>query len=115
MSSQDARYHLDKTRRKFVLVHITNLLMSSLAVAFLVLSILLITPAKGFWLPAIAIGAGLIVFLLRAIQLKVVGLTSAHVASYLNRHHPSLGEAADLILKEDEEITTIQHLRKNRS
>src|SRR4030095_7626040 len=115
MSSQDARYHLDKTRRKFMLVHITNLLVSSLAVAFVVLCILLITPAKGFWLPAIGIGAGLIFFVLRAIQLKVFGLTSAHVASYLNRHYPSLEEAADLILKEDEELTSIQQLQKNRS
>ena len=115
MSSQDARYYLDKTRRKFMLVHITNLLVSSLAVAFLVLCILSITHARGFWLPAIGIAAGLMFFMLRAIQLKVFGLTSAHVASYLNRHYPSLEEAADLILKEDEELTSIQQLQKNRS
>ncbi len=54
-------------------------------------------------------------FMLRAIQLKVFGLTNAGVARYLNRHYPSLEEAADLILKEDEELTSIQQLQKDRS
>jgi hypothetical protein len=115
MSSQDARYHLDRTRRKFTLVHVASLLVSSLAVTFLVLCILLITPAKGFWFPVIAVGAGLIFFVLRAIQLKLFKLTNAGVASYLNRHYPALEEAADLILKEDEELTSLQQLQKSRS
>ena len=115
MSSQEARYHLERTRRKFTFVQVANLLVSSLAVTFLVLCILLITPAKGFWFPVIAVGAGLIFFALRAIQLKVFGLTNAGIASYLNRHYPALQEAADLILKDDEELTSVQQLQKSRS
>ena len=115
MSSQEARYHLDKTRRKFVLARMANLLLSSFALAFVVLCILLITNISGFWFIAIAVTAGLIFFVVRAVQLNVFGLSNAAVASYLNRHYPSLDEAADLILKEDEELTSIQRLQKSRS
>lgn len=115
MSGSDARYHLDKTRRKFMFARLAELLLSSVAVIFIALCALLILGTKGFISFAIAIGTGIIFFAIRAIQLNVFGLTNAGVASYLNRHYPSMEEAADLILKDDEELTSVQQLQKNKS
>ncbi len=47
MSFEDARYYLDRTRRRYLLIRVTELVLSSVAIAFLVLSILLMTPVKG--------------------------------------------------------------------
>ncbi|HMG89454.1 MAG TPA: hypothetical protein VK589_05330, partial [Chryseolinea sp.] len=115
MSFDEARYYLDKTRRKYILIRVTELVLSAAAVAFLVLCILQITPSSGLWNLFIAIGSGLIFFILRAIHLRIFQLTNSGVASYLNRHYPALEESADLILKEDEELTSIQQLQKTRS
>ncbi len=54
-------------------------------------------------------------FILRSIQLRLFRITNAGVASYLNRNYPVLEEGADLILKEDEGLTSIQQLQKTRS
>src|SRR5688572_7820528 len=108
MSFGDARYYLDRTRRRYVLIRVTELVLSSVAIAFLVLSILQMTPAKGMWPMLIVIGSGLSFFILRSIQLRVFRITNAGVASYLNRNYPVLEEGADLILKEDEGLTSIQ-------
>ena len=115
MSFEDARYYLDRTRRRYLLIRVTELVLSSVAIAFLVLSILLMTPAKGLWPLLIAVGSGLTFFVLRSIQLRIFRITNAGVASYLNRNYPALEESADLILKEDEGLTSIQQLQKTRS
>jgi hypothetical protein len=115
MSFEDARYYLDKTRRKYVLIRVTELVLSSLAVGFLVLTISRMTASGSMWHLLISVGAGLIFFVLRAIQLRIFQITNAGIASYLNRHYPALEESADLILQEDEELTSIQQLQKTRS
>src|SRR5688572_24353212 len=115
MSLEDARYYLDRTRRRYLLVRVTELVLSSVAIAFLVLSILQMTPAKGLWPRLVAVGSGLTFVILRSIQLRVFRITNAGVASYLNRNYPVLEEGADLILKEDEGLTSIQQLQKTRS
>ena len=115
MSFEDARYYLDRTRRRYLLIRVTELVLSSVAMAFLVLSILLMTPVKGLWPLLMAVGSGLTFFILRSIQLRVFRITNAGVASYLNRNYPVLEEGADLILKEDEGLTSIQQLQKTRS
>jgi len=115
MSLDDARYYLDRTRRRYLLVRVTELFLGAVAIAFLVLSILQMTPAKGLWPMLTAVGSGLTFFILRSIQLRVFRITNAGVASYLNRNYPVLEEGADLILKEDEGLTSIQQLQKTRS
>jgi hypothetical protein len=115
MSFEDARYYLEKTRRRYLLIRVTELILSSVAIAFLVLAILLMTHSRGLWPLLLSVGSGLTFFILRSIQLRLFRLTNAGVASYLNRKYPALEEGADLILKEDDGLTSIQQLQKTRS
>jgi hypothetical protein len=115
MNFEEARYYLDKTRRKYILIRVTELILSSVAVAFLVIAVLQMTPSSRMWRLLISVGTGLIFFTLRAIQLRIFQITNAGVASYLNRHYPALEESVDLILKKEEDLTSIQQLQKARS
>ncbi len=115
MSFEDARYYLDKTRRKYILVRVTELLLSSAAITFLVLCILQVAVSGRLLSLMLAVICGLIFFLLRGLQLRIFRITNDGVASYLNRNYPVLEESVDLILKEDAELTSIQQLQKTRS
>lgn len=115
MSYQEARNYLDRTRRKVILIRFIEIFIISVAISLLVMSSLLLFAIDGIWPYAIAIPVGLIFLVIRLVQRRIFAISNTTIASYLNRRYPVLEEGADLILKGEDDLTSIQQLQRTRS
>ncbi len=115
MTLSEARYLLHKTRQKYLFLRVTEILLVSLAVTFVILFLCFLF-AIG-WTATVAFGivGGLVSFVLLGKQLQIFDVTQAGVAKYLNSQYSAMEESADLLLKEDEDLTSLQQLQKDRS
>ena len=115
MSLPEARYYLHKTRQRYLFLRVTEILLLSISVAFVVLVLCFLFAINRTATVALGITGGLVSFLFRGRQLGIFEVTQAAVVKYLNHHYPAMEESADLILKNDEDLTSLQQLQKDRS
>jgi len=115
MSATEARYHLLRLKRKYTLLRATEVMLLALAAGLITFAV-----AYGFVLPIamvwlLAGAAGAVCFVVRSMQLDLWKISEAGVVHYMNQHYPQLEESADLFMREDEGLTSLQQLQKIKS
>ena len=115
MSATEARYHLLHLKRKYRMIRVTEALLLAFAAGLITYAVAywFVLPLSGLWLLAGA--AGLSCFIIRSVQLGLWQISEAGVIHYMNQHYPQLEESADLFLREDEGLTSLQQLQKIKS
>lgn len=115
MSATEARYHIQRTKRKYLLLRIMETLLSSLAVAFIILCVCLLFSLKTNMAVFLSLGGGLIYFIFRSWELSILKVKEKDVVQYINQHYAQMEESTDLLMLEDHELTSIQQLQKRKS
>ncbi len=110
--SAKPRYHFQRMKRKYQWLRGIEVLLWSLAGGLLSYIVLKIFPIPD-WLTILT---GTIVMCMTAIEfsrrLHLYNIRDNDLTVYLNRHYPGLQESADLLVLDDEELSSLQQLQK---
>ncbi|MBI1770076.1 MAG: hypothetical protein HYR67_17045 [Bacteroidetes bacterium] len=115
MSGEQARYHLDKLKYRYLFLRWIEIALISSALALLAFAIL------GFlstdFLLRIFLSA---LFAIGAITSMIFyyglhRLNNNFFTSYLNQHFPQMNESADLLLIDENELSSLQQLQKKKT
>jgi hypothetical protein len=114
MHRANASYYVHQLKRHYRWLRFGESVLWALAVASVVLSVGLL-----FSMPLninLTIGAitGVATLILRILFLGIFSVTERRLLHYLNTHYPQLQASADLMLAQDEQLTTLQRLQKER-
>jgi hypothetical protein len=109
-------YKLLKTlKRRYAALRLIEILLLAGGTVILTQGIaqLLTPPSQASIL--LAIGAGVIVFVLRAYQFGLFNLQDSSFVRFLNGQYPQLKESADLLVRSEVELTQLQQIQKLRT
>ncbi len=115
MSKTPARYYLEKMKRHYRWLRIGESVVWSVAVVVIILSTGLYSELQTSILLLIALSLGLVTFLVRSFHLKLFSLTDDRLVQFMNQHYPQLEESADLLVKNDDVLSSLQLLQKQRA
>ncbi len=112
MSDTQARYHLHQLTRKYKAIRMSEAFLLALALA----SVSFVIPYS-FQVPMtgsiiLALTGGILLFLYRCQQLHLFQLDEHNITRYLNQHFSTLQNSSDLLLKDDDGLSTLQRLQK---
>ncbi len=112
MSVEQARYSLIRLKRRYISLR-------SIEIALLMLATFLLTKAIAGLLETttnlvllLSVVAGLSVGIIRIAHYRLFNLDTTFFTSYLNKTYPSLKESADLIIRDESELTLLQQIQK---
>ncbi|WP_276374062.1 hypothetical protein [Chryseolinea sp. H1M3-3] len=112
MSTPTPPYHFHRMKRRYQWLRGMEVLLWSLAGGLLTYVVLKLFPIP-IWLPRVS---GVLVICTIAIdfsrRIHLYRIRDNDLAVYLNRHYPLLQESADLLLIDDEELSSLQQLQK---
>src|SRR6478609_10316114 len=107
-------YKLTKLRQKYLLYRCTEISLQSIGVSLLIYSLLNWLQVESFKaVISILSGLGLLTGLLVFNQLHL--FSNHSFTHYLNEKFPSLRESADLILIDENELTSLQQLQRSKT
>jgi hypothetical protein len=115
MSATEARYHLLRLKRKYKIVRLTEVLLLALAAGLITYAVTCWVVQSQYILWLLTGTAILVCFIVRSMQLGLWQISEAGVVHYMNQHYPQLEESADLFVREDGDLTTLQQLQKIKS
>jgi hypothetical protein len=115
MSTNEARYHLQQTKRKYLVLRLTETFVSSASLFFLLLTIFRFTSIGNTAALFASLSAGTLYFIIRSFQLDIFRIKEQSVAHYINHTYPQMEESTDLLLVEDDGLTPLQQLQKFKS
>lgn len=114
--NREARYQLNQLRRKYLLLRMTEIFLLSTGVAFLIDSMVGIGIVDKYTLRlSLSISAGIATFIAQFLYHKLNRLSDSSFARFLNQHFPSLKESADLMLLEEDQLTSLQLIQKQKT
>lgn len=115
MSIADVRYHLEKITRKYMAMRGLEIVLSSLAVALAVYSFGSVLSFSRAAILTTCISAAAVFAYFRSRALNLFNISAGDVVRFINRQHPELEESGDLLLRDDNDLTTLQKLQQLRS
>jgi len=114
MSSEQARYNLNSLKNRFILLRVTEALLVSFGIAILVFTL------SGFLVVSVttkivlAVFSGLLLFTFRILQKNLHRFSNFNLVQFVNNRYPDLQESADLLLRDNAELTGLQRLQKEK-
>ncbi len=114
MTTSKEPYYFLRMKRKYQLLRGTEILLWSVAIGLLSFYILELLPVHLFVSLSIGLALFVIAIVVGISQLHVFNINEKDLAHYLNRHYPTLEESADLLLEEDQALTSLQLLQKSK-
>jgi hypothetical protein len=114
MSVEQARYNLNSLRNRYILFRAIEVLLLAVGAGifgFTLLSFLIVSINVKI---GIAVLAGLLLLILRIVQLNLYRFSSFNLIQFVNERYPDFQESADLLLHSDEVLTRLQLLQKER-
>jgi hypothetical protein len=115
MSDTQARYYLNRLRKRYQFVRLAEVCLLSFSLNLVVFGICHVLSIGTVTTYFLSIGVGVIFFIIRSLQLKIFKIGEAELVSYMNRHYAQLEESSDLLLKDDGDLTSLQQLQKLRN
>ncbi len=115
MNAEEIRYRLSKLKWRYLLLRLLEISLLALATFLLTdaLASLWVSPsAQKTLLSALA---ALTVFVLRFFHYRLHKLGVQFFIRYLNESYPQLKESADLLISDDDQLTTLQQLQKEKT
>ena len=115
MKQAPTSYHFARMKRKYQWTRGTEVLLWSVGIGLLTFYLCRVTPINEAAGTSIAMTFMSIAIFLGSHRVRLFSITEKDVAMYLNRNYPALRESADLLIKDDEELSRLQLLQKNRT
>src|SRR6187549_370324 len=115
MSDRQARYYLNRLRKRYQFVRLAEVCLLSFSLNLVVFGICHVLSLSTATTYILSIGIGVIFFIIRSLQLKIFKIGETELVSYMNKHYAQLEESSDLLLKGDGELTSLQQLQKLRN
>ncbi|MBL0742884.1 hypothetical protein [Chryseolinea lacunae] len=115
MSATEARYRLQSLKRKYRLIRLLETLLFSVAIALVVYATLNFFRVPNVWIWTSTLVSLIASYVVRSIRLKLWKISEAGVVHYMNQHYPQLEESTDLLVRDDESLTSLQQLQKRRT
>lgn len=113
MSTAEAKIKLNQLRRRYLMLRWTETVLMSGAIALLISTL-----AKGE-LTIVWLGVLGLVFLVSgfviARNLNLFTTSNQAIATYLNQHYPMFRDSADLLMQQEEILTTLQKIQQQQS
>ncbi|HEU5291619.1 MAG TPA: DUF4175 family protein [Cyclobacteriaceae bacterium] len=114
MSIDQARYYLNSLKNRYILLRSTEVFLLAAGVAMLVFTLEGFVIVSASLKIGISIVAGLIVCIVRILRLELHRFSRVNVVQFVNERYPGFQESADLLLNEDENLTSLQQLQKGK-
>ncbi len=114
MSTHPSLYFLHRLKQRYKLVRLTEVCLLAFSVNLVVFGISHVLSLNIITTYVLSIGAGVLFFMIRSIQLNIFKVGNEAVVSYMNQHYPQLQESSDLLLREERDLTPLQQLQKLR-
>src|SRR5688500_4554723 len=115
MNQLKTRYHLRRMKQKYQQLRSVELILWSAAIGISVFYILQFLTAPTEVSTAISgILAGLAI-ISGSRRLRLFTIKESDLVIYLNQKYSKLQESADLLLREDDDLTMLQQLQKNKT
>lgn len=115
MSAKEARYYLQQTKRKYISLRLIEIFFGAAALFFLTWIVALLTKVGYPTSLLIPILVSVVYFGIRSFQLNVFRIRENSLVHYINDRYPQMEESTDLILADDQQLTSLQLLQKQRS
>ena len=115
MSATEARYYLQQTKRKYFRLRIVETFLAATSIGVFFYCVCALLSVQTSIAIAASFGVSVAYFIFRSLQLNIFHVRDKGVVHYINQHYPQMEESADLLLKEDDELTSLQQLQKLRS
>lgn len=115
MKKEKQSYHLNQIKQKYRWLRGTEILLWSVSIGLISFYLLKIYSTSSLVPASIACVLASITAIVFA---RCIGFFSTKVndiAQYLNQRYPSLQESVDLLLKNDDELTSLQQIQKRRA
>ncbi len=114
MSTEQARYYIHSLKNRYIVLRATETVLISIAMAMLTFSVSGFLIVSLLTKVAIAAFSGLLLFSFRVIQLNLHRFNNVNVVQFVNSRYPDLQESADLLLRNNDELTRLQCLQKEK-
>ncbi len=115
MSTHPSLYFLHRLKQRYKLVRLTEVCLLAFSVNLVVFGISHALLLETITTYILSIGAGVLFFMIRSIQLNIFKVGEAELVSYMNQRYPQLEESSDLLLMDDSKLTPLQQLQKLRN
>ncbi|MEP6735138.1 MAG: hypothetical protein ABJA70_06440 [Chryseolinea sp.] len=115
MSISDVRYHIQKVTRRYMAMRSIEILLSAFSVALVLYSFGSLLPLSRFVLVMTCLLAAALFAYFRLRALNLFNISNNDVVRFINRQHPELQESGELLLRDDNDLTTLQKLQQLRS
>ena len=114
MNTNQARYGLTALKNKYLLLKLVEAMLLSGGIGILAYTLaglfIISNPTKII----IAVATGLIILLVRVLSQNLHRFSDYNVIQFVNAHYLNLQESADLLLRDDDTLTQLQRLQKER-
>jgi hypothetical protein len=109
-----ASYYFSKLKKKYLFLRISEVLLWSLAVATITYAALIFVPLKSSLHAALSAGSGCLALTILTVKLQFLKITEEQLISFINIQFPVLQQSADLLVRENESLTSLQLLQQNK-
>lgn len=114
MSTEQARYNLNSLKKRFILLRLTEAILVSIGIAILVFSLSALFVVSVNAKIVLAVLSGMLILSFRILQLNLHRFSNYNLVQFVNRRYPDLQESADLLLRDNAELTGLQRLQKEK-
>ena len=114
MSTEQARYSLNSLKNRYVLLRLTEGVLIAIGVGLLVFGLLgFITVSFTIKISA-ALALATLMLTAKILQYNLHRFSKLSLLQFVNKQYPIVQESADLMLRNDDELTTLQQLQKQK-
>ncbi len=107
--------HIDRLQQRFLFYRIVEICLISTGVAFVLFSLATIWSNSDFIKSLLSIFAGVLNFTVLALHYRLFNIKSSDFIRFLNQRYPTLQQSADLLIKEDEQLNSLERIQKEKT
>ncbi|HTE30997.1 MAG TPA: DUF4175 family protein [Chryseolinea sp.] len=113
--SAGPRYYLQSTLRKYKLIRLSETAFVSIGMGLIIFTTLSLSAIPNKICAIVAFTTSIVFVAIRSFQLHVFQITLDDIVGYINQQYPQLQQGGDLLLRDDDDLTSLQQLQKLRS
>jgi hypothetical protein len=112
MSIEQARYHLNSLKNRYILLRSVEIILLASGLGILAYALVSFAMVSVVLKLGIALLVGVLLVVIRVVQLKLHRFSNLNVVQFVNDRYPSVQESADLLLQGDQDLTSLQQIQK---
>ncbi len=112
MSDTQARHYFHRMKQRYQLIRLAEIGLLSFSINLVVFGLCHVLSISSIPSYSVSICAGVFFFRIRSLQLKIFRVGENELVRYVNQRYSQLEESADLMLKENDDLTSLQQIQK---